>query len=444
MAENNKAYVSAIALLDTREILPKVVDIQNTIGLTDLMGAFGRYRPSTQTIFHNYVNKPLWVVGVSTGSVTGSGTATVVVDLTTGTSGNARLNDEVRFTDGSVGYVSAITPGSSDNVTFKSVDGGNLVHTTGQNIVFFANAVGESSISRSNQRRDLTKQYNLIQIFRETNIESDLNRMTTTEVSWDGKNYFYQKDLIEKYLKHKAEVNAACIQGKISVSVFTSATSAILDPQGGGNMQFCRGLDQYISSLGVDDAVDVLGVFDADDLGQFVDLMVAKKSDLDFMVAGSTAASRRWDDYWKGVNSSGVTSAMLNVDGKELNFNVQKVEYSNGTFQKMRLPILDHPELIAADIKKYLYFIPTGKVKAQSATDSAAGFENRIGMRYMKHPIANSQTNQGNDIWAEFHSGAASPVTPSGETANWVCNWLTYQAPEVLGAEQFGRLKVNS
>ena len=444
MAENNKSYVSGISLLDTREILPKVVDIQNTIGLTDVMGAFGRYKPTTQTIYHNYVNKPLWVVGVSTGTVTGSGTATVSGTLTSGTSGNARKGDMVRFLDGSVGYVSVLTPGATDAFTVVSVDGTNLTHVSGQNIVFFSNAVGESSSARDNQRRDLTKYYNLIQIFRESNEESDLNRMTTTEVEWDGVKKFYQKDLIEKFLKHKAEVNASFLQGKISNSQFTTSTSQLLDPVGGGIMQFTRGLDQYIASYGVSDQTDTLGTFDADDLAQFIDLMIAKKSDLNFIMAGSTSALQKWDDYWKGVNSSGVVSANLSVDGQELNMRVDKVTYGSAEIQKTRIPMFDHPEVVAADIKKNLYFIPTGKVKAQSATDGASAMENRIQCRYMKNPISHNQINQGNDIWAEFHSGAGSPVTPSGRTLNWTTDWVTYQGLEVLGAEQFGKLKVIS
>jgi hypothetical protein len=444
MAENNKSYVSGISLLDTRDILPKVVDIQNTIGLTDVMNAFGRYKPTTQTIYHNYVNKPLWVVGVSTGTITGSGGTAVSGALTAGTSGNARLGDMARFTDGSVGYVSALTPGASDSFTITSVDGTNLIHTTGQNIVFFSNAAGESGGARSNQRRDLTKYYNLIQIFSESNEESDLNRMTTTEVEWDGVNKFCQKDLIEKYLKLKAEVNAAFLQGKISPSQFTTSTSQLLDPVGGGIMQFTRGLDQYIASYGVSDQTDVLGTFDADDLAQFIDLMIAKKSDLNFMMAGSTSALQKWDDYWKGVNSSGVVSANLSVDGQELNLRVDKVTYGAAEIQKTRIPMFDHPEVVAADIKKNLYFIPTGKVKAQSSREGATAMENRIQVRYMKNPISHNQINQGNDIWAEYHSGAASPVTPSGRTRNWATDWVTYQGLEVLGAEQFGKLKVIS
>lgn len=441
MAENNKAYVSGISLLDTREILPKVVDIQNTIGLTDVMGVFGRYKPVTQTIFHNYVNKSLWVVGVSTGTITGSGTATVSGALTAGTSGNARLNDQVRFADGSVGYVSVLTPGASDAFEIKSVDGGNLVHTTGQNIYFFSNSVGESSTGRTNQRRDLTKYYQLIQIFRESNEESDLNRMTTTETEWDGKKFFYQKDLIEKWLKHKAEVNAAAWQSKISASQFTTSTSAITDPGGGGIMQFQRGIDQYISSYGSSRDTDVAGTCDLDDIAKFIDLAIAKKADLDFLVMGANAAMRPLSDHLKGLGSSGVTSAQLSVDGTEVSFKIEKFDYANANFQIMKLPILDHPELIASDIKKYMYFLPTGKVKAQSSQEGASVMENRLQMRYMKNPISHNQINKGNDIWAEFHSGAASPVTPSGRTLNWITDWVTYQAVEMLGAEHAGRMK---
>jgi hypothetical protein len=443
MAENNKSYVSAISLLDTREILPKVADIQNTVGITDVLGAFGRYQPADQGIVHSYTNKPLWVVGVSQGAVTGSGTAAVTATLTAGTSGNAREGDQVRFVDGSVGYVSDLTAGANDVIVVTSVDGTNLTHTTGQDIFFFSNAVGESGTSRDNQRRDLTKTYNLVQIFGETNIESDLNRMTTTEVTWDGKPYFYQKDLIEKYLKHKSEVNSSAIQSKISNSQFTTSASQLLDPVGGGIMQFQRGLDQYISSFGVSDQVDTLGTFDADDLGQFIDLMIAKKADLDFLVFGANPAVRKWDDYWKGVNSSGVVSAQLNVDGQELNFNVQKVEYSDAVFQKMRMPIMNHPELIATDIRKNLYFVPTGKVKAQASTTGEAVMQGQIQMRYLKHGIAHNQ-NQGNAIWAEYHSGAASPVTPSGERRNWITNWVTYQCIEIPAPQHFGKLKVIS
>lgn len=444
MAENNKAYVSAISLLDTREILDQVVDIQNVIGLTDFMGVLGRYKPVTQTIFHNYVNKPLWTVGVSTGAVTGSGTATVSCSLTTGTSGSARLKDMVRFEDGSVGYISAITPGSSDAITVTSVDGTNLTHTTGQNIYFFSNLAGESSAGRTNQRRDLTKYHQHIQIFEESNEESDLNRMTLTEVKWDGVNKFIQKDLIEKWLKHKTEVNAAAWQSKISAGVFTTSTSAILDPSSGGNMQSQRGIDQYLSAYGSTRSTDTLGTCDLDDIGKFIDLAIAKKAELKFLVVGSTAARRPLDDYLKGIGSSGVSSAQLNVDGREIDFEVEKVKYSNAIIQMARMPILDHPEVTASDIRKYLYFLNTGKVKAQSSKDGATIMENRIQMRYMKNPISHNQINQGNDIWAEYHSGAASPVTPSGRTRNWITDWVTYQAVEMLGAEHSGRMKTLS
>lgn len=445
MAESNKRYVSGISLLDTREILNKVVDIQNVIGLTDMFGALKRYTPVTQTIFHNYVNKPLWVVGVSTGTITGSGTATLTFDLTSGTSGYARKNDMVRLEDGTVGYISAITEGASDNITIKSTDGTNMTHSTGQSVYFFSNAVGESSAQRTNKRFDLTKYYQLIQIFREDNIESDLNQITLTEVEWDGDKRFCQKDLIEKWLKLKAEVNAAAWQSKISASQFTTTTSAIYDPSNTDNiMQFQRGIDQYISSYGVKRDADSLGTCDLDDVGKLIDLFIANKAELDFIMCGANKAMRPLSDHLKGLGSSGVTSAQLNVDGQEVNFNVEKFEYSDARFQKVPMPILNHPEVTAPDIKKYIYFLPTGKVKAQSSREGAAVSQSRIQMRYMKVPGIGNQMNQGNAIWGEFHSGAASPVTPSGTKMNWETFWQTYQAVEVLGAEHCGRMKTIS
>lgn len=442
MAQTTKSYVSAISLLDTNVILNKVIDIQNTPGLTDLNGALGRYTPVEQTVFHNYVNKPLWVVGVSQGTVTGSGSATISsITLTAGTSGYARKGDMVRFTDGTVGFVSGLTAGANDVIAVTSVDGTNINHTTGQSIYFFSNAVGESSTSRDSQKRDLTKYNQLVQIFGETNEESDLVKMTPTVLDFgNGNSSFAVKDLIEKYLKFKAEVNAAVIQSKISASVFTSTSGALADPVGGGTMQFQRGMDQYISSYGVSDQVDVLDTFDADDLGQFIDLMIAKKAELDFLVCGANPVMRKWDDYFKGVNSSGVYSAGLNVSGKEISFSVEKITYGNGTFQKMNMPIFDQPEIIAPDIKKNAYFLPTGKVKALDK-DGKSFVGERFRMRYMKTPLEGG-INQGNDIWSEWHSGAAAMVTPSGEKLNWVTNWRTYQALEMLGAQHAGKLKI--
>lgn len=436
MAATDKLYVSGISLLDTREILPQVVDIQNQVGLTDMMGVLGRYYETPQAIFHNYVNKPLWVpVTVDTVDA-GDSSASVTVTLTAGTSGNIRVNDVVRAPGGEVLYVHSIT-GSPNQLVLKTVDATNWNATAADVLYVFSNGVGEKSTARTNQRRDLTKYYNLIQIFREYDEQTDIAKMSEIEVEYQGKKYFYVKDYIEKFLKHKAEVNAAAFASKISASQFSTSSGALTDPQGGGTLQFQRGIDQYISSYGSTRTVDSTGTCDLDDVGKMIDLFIAKKAELSFLMFGANGAVRPLDNELKGLGSSTVTSSQLTVDGKEINFGVEKFEYSNAKFQKMNLPIMDNPDLMPADLRKYIYFIPTGKVKAQSE-DGKSFIGESIRMRYMPHQV---KTSKGNKIWAEWYDGALSPVVPVGSELVAKTHWATYQAVEVLGAEHFGRMK---
>jgi hypothetical protein len=143
-----KRYVSAITSLDQREINRSIIDIQNNYGLVDVMNAFGRYKPSKMAKVESFVNDPLWKKGEVTGTVTGDGTPTVVVTLTAATSGGRRLNDIVVFPDGKQGFISALTPGTTDAITVKSVDGTNLTVATGNALNFSSNVMGEQSIGR--------------------------------------------------------------------------------------------------------------------------------------------------------------------------------------------------------------------------------------------------------------------------------------------------------
>ena len=67
------------------------------------------------------------------------------------------------------------------------------------------------------------------------------------------------------------------------------------------------------------------------------------------------------------------------------------------------------------------------------------GAQDRIQIRYQKHGI---KSNKGNEIWAEWHTGALAPTGPTTDEAIWRTNWLTYQGLEVLGAQHFGKTRV--
>jgi hypothetical protein len=442
----DKAYVSAIALLDDRDINPAVLDIHNEAGLTDIMGAAGRYVPSKMTSYHNYVNEALFKSVVVTGTPTGSGTqaSPLVFTTTAGTYGFIRKTDLLKFKNGKVGYVTALTRNSGgDTVTVKPVaDNAVLAAVATDVVTIMSNAVGEASDALENRRTTLTKYMNLIQAFREVNEETDVQLMSAIMVEFKGQKRIHIKNLAEKYLYLKGSVNAALIGGQMSVNgsstaiEFGTSASTLVDPVGGGNVQTTRGLDEYIGLYGVDDTVASLGTFALSDLEDTITQFLAKKAPKSFIGLTPTKVQIKIDNTFKNLSGSGISSAKLELDGKkDLNFDVQSVTYGHFKFQFAEAPILDHQELFAnTNISKSIYWLPEGKVKTVENGD-----QNRIQIRYMKHGV---QNNKGNDIWAEWSTGAnAIGGTPTDKNI-WRTNWTTFQGLEVLGAQHFGRTKV--
>ena len=97
MAYSNYNYISLISLLLDDDINPKVVDIYNWEGFTDVMGLMGRYKESKQPVFHDYVNADIGVQVIAE-SVANSGTDTVTVTATALTSGITAENVLFMFT----------------------------------------------------------------------------------------------------------------------------------------------------------------------------------------------------------------------------------------------------------------------------------------------------------------------------------------------------------
>ena len=435
MADTLKRYVSAIEALDVRDITPDLIDIQNNYGLTDVMGAFGREKPATMYKTESFVDNPLWKAGV-VGSVTGSGTAAATVVLTAGTSGDRRVNDLVGFPDGKVGVVTTVTPGATDTLVITSVDGTNLTAAAADTLKFFSNVVGEKSKGRDSVFLGAQHMYQYLQIFRENHRTSDVQLLSKTEAPKEG--LWYYKEYWEKFLKLKAEVNAAHIAGRISVSNFASTTNAIYDPGNGGIIQTERGLHQYITSYGVNDTVAASGTFGLKTDGKdLIAKLVANKADNKYIMMGSTAALGPVDDELKGLGSSEVTSGRMMLDGKNIDFSVDSFKYQGFLFQKMLLPILNQPELFGGSIyAKGLYLIPQGNTRTIDR-DQVSTYQPRIQIRYKPQPASISK----NAIWGEFHGGMYSKVQPTSDVAEANVNWITAQAIEILGPQVFGFLQ---
>jgi hypothetical protein len=428
-ATTSKSLVTAIAFLDTRQILPGIVDVANEAGFDDLMMLTKSYKKTDQPNYHHFVNEDLFQVLVfDAGGVSGSGTTELTVTLTT--TGFARRDNLVKFEDGKVGYInSAITVGSSkDSFTIKSVDGTNLTAVAGDSIAIIGLVGGEKSNSVQNLNYGQTKYFNLIQTMKDLTKITDIQKGSTVEVG--GGNYMYIQ-AVNQAQAFKTQISAALVAGRKSVNEYGTASPTLTD-QNGNSMQTTGGFDQEVTTYGVNDAVATPDVVVSADLDDLCDRLLAVKGYNNYMNLCPDKPWRKYDDYFKNLNSSGVTSAQLNVNGKDFDFNVSNWTKGKFTFQFGSMPIGDHPQIFnftgSSSIGKNIYGVPTSKVKTQGG-----GMENRVGVRYIPNQAASK--GRGTEIIQELYTGGLAPNPTSAEQVCQV-DWTTHQGLECLGTRQ--------
>jgi len=441
----SKSYVSAFTAVDTRELDPKVTDITNEARFINTLFRAGRALPVTQWFYRTWVNEQLFKQGDTTGAtVTGSGTASVTTAFTVATSGMVRKNDLVQFaTSQKIAHVQNVTTASSiDTVVLKSVDGTNITHTAGEKIIIFGRAVGEKSTYGSNLRFGNTSYINKVQIVDEVSDITDVQNAATVEWSYNGSNKYIVKDHLEKKLRLERMLDAIFIKSEMSATSHEDSSPSLTDPVNSGSVQTTRGVDKYINSYGILDQVASLGTWAITDLDDAQDQLIAARSPEKYTVLAGDAVLRKIFTYLKGLGSSGVVSAFLNVDGKDLDYTVQKLDHGKFSYQFVSMNVLDDPDLFGGSIEqKSAYFLPMDlKVKAhESAMSASGGSRPAIQTRYIK-----SQTKFGNEMVSEVHSGALSPVNPNGDDMIWKTRWITAQGLECLGVQHFLRHRVLS
>lgn len=446
----NKSYVSALdPLLDTREINRLITDIYNEDELTDILSFADRKMPSIQPFYSTYVDESLFKLGDTTGaSTSGSGTTQVTTKFTAATSGSTRPNDLIMCLDGNTGWVFSVSTTSGiDTIVMKSVSGGVLTVTDGDQLSIYSMAVGENSASPVNIRYGLTRYFNKLQTFRETSKITDIQNASTVEVNFNGQNKWFYKDQWEKTVKLKGNINAAFWGGNMSNTSYADTNPFLVDQvtgpsatanNGGGSgaVQTTRGVNQYINLYGNSLVNGTSGTYQQTNLNNALDVLISVRSPKDYLVVGSSKALRTTDTYFKSLGSSGVNSVRLVVDGNEMDLTVNKVTYGGFTLNFMLMPILDHPTLFSqTDMSKSLYFLHyNNKVKVEGGGSDAA-----IRVRYFP-----KQSIYGNDLINEIHGGAYSPVNPNGSALNVQVDWATTQGLEVLAAQHLLRQKVTA
>ena len=447
-----KSFVSAIDFLDQRDIDPNIYDQSRDRAFTDIMKIVNRTKPAKMFFYNNFVNNDVYEVAtVATGGIT-TGAPTVVFNITGGSYLFPRVGDLIKTSNtsnvGKQGLVTIVdtttTPGTAI-VTAKSVDGSNLTVVAGDKVQFGSNAFPEQSGAPSNRRYGLTKYYNNIQIFREVDEISDVQKVAKIEVNVGGDYHILPYQTVQKVIKLNGDISVQMLAGTASTTGFTNASPFLTTPgltgANGLPVQTTGGLDWYVTNYGIVDSASTLGTFGFVELDEIIDNFIANKAPTDMMVFMGSRAYRLISKFLKQLGSSSVDSRRLNVDGKSFDFNVEHLSYGGYEFDFVHVPIFDHPQLfsatLVADVNGSMYFVPKDQV---DTVDN--GRQPRMQIRYTPTPFMGSAANKSsNGMITEWRTGALAEI-PTSSTMQLHTDWETAQGLECLAVKHFQKYRV--
>lgn len=437
----DKKFVSGLSdFLDTREINKNVTDVQNNDFFSDILW-FGNYKKvieTGQSIYHTFINESVVQKVVASSTISNSGTAAVTVQLTAATSGYIQVQDLVILPTGArTGIVYSVSTSSGvDTIVIRTVDGGNIAVTSADSLAIYSNAYGEQSGAPSNVRYGLTRRFNKWQIFRKTSLITDVQKAATLEVEFEGQPYYTFKDLIDKKISLKINVNAAMIGGDMSNTTFSDQSPYLTDQNtasggGGGAVQTTRGVNKYIEAYGTTLNPGTTISFGA--IEDAHDNLIAKRAAMqEFYLIGSKKSRRGYDQFLKNLGSSGVNSVRLNADaasGSMLNFMAEEFEYGGFNHFMITMPMLDDPTLFASTVvAKSIFWVP----KDTMVPIYGGGQEPGVRVRYIPH---GSPFGSYDALIGETHNGALNPVNPTGSVLKSETSYFTKQGFEWLNPE---------
>lgn len=441
-----KSYVSAIDFLDQRDIDPNIYDQARDRAFTDIMKIVNRTKPATMFNYHNFVNADVYEVGTIS-AVSSTGLATITFTINTAST-FPRVGDLVKTSNpnniGKQGRVQNVTFGSGTATLRVTSVGGNaspLFATVGDEVQFGSNAQAEKSTAPINRRYGLTKYFNLIQIFREVDDITDVQKVAKIEVEVNGDYHILPYQILEKAIKMKGDISVQMLAGTQSSTLFNDANPFLSDPTSNLPVQTTGGLDWYVTTYGISDQAAVLGTFGFTELDEIIDNFIANKAPSDQMVFMGSLSYRIISKFLKQLGSSSVDSRRLNVDGKSFDWNVEHLSYGGFEFDFVHIPLFDHPQLfsstLVADINGSAYFVPKDQV---DTVDN--GRQPRIQIRYTPTPFIGSAPNtSATGMIREWRTGALAEVPTSSEMVLHT-DWETAQGLECIAVKHFQKFRI--
>lgn len=424
----DKKYVSSINFLDQREILNKVLDITNEeASFLDIMELTGRSNPTSVPTYHHFVNEELYVVGTAS-AVTGSPAAQLTATIDATAAAYVNQGELVMFPDRKVGYV---VSKSGSNIVIKNVEAGNLTLAANDKISFFSNASAEGSLSPDSKRWGVTKYYNQVQTFKGKFEVTDIQKTSKVEVEFQGKPFYMYKGQHESLMKFRGDISAALMFGRMSTTQFSDANPALVDSEG-LPVQTTAGLDQYVTSYGINHSLLTSGTLSLADVQSLTQKLNAERCPSEYFLFVGTTQNIAWDNFFNALGNGAIVSQAARFDvGKKIDLGIDSVKIYGRTYHKKYLPILDHKNIVAftggPNFKDSAYGAPATKQKTVDGQ-----MLDRLSVRYM--------ANDGTDLrYREITLGGLAPI-PTNERSVLELHYQSTQGLEVLGANNFFKL----
>lgn len=427
----NSNYISSLSFLQHsfvqgREILSSVLDVQNEEdSFLDVMQALGKLKPTSQPVYHAFVNEALYKDNEITISEAGSGTGKQS-DIACSALGNARVGDLMMGASGEVYLLTKVD--ATDGITFVPVDGAGTAsdyNASGDKFKVFSNAQGEGSGVPDPIKYGLTKQSNRVQIFKNKYRISDIAKASKVTVEYKGKPYFMYKGAYEALQRFRGDISNALMFGKGSGDFYAGATVGDMNI-GGNAVQTTNGLKEELKAGGIlnsgtpyDHGTNVLTTLET-----LTSALNKARAPKDYWMWVGTAANIAIDNALNGLSGSVLTGARFNVDGREIDLGIDKFSIYGRTFNKKQLAILDHNELgDTVTGSGEIYLVPTGQVKVAGG----GGSQDYLQVRYLE--------GDGNNFsFRETLTGGLAP-TPTSADAILDVNYQAIMGLEVLGKE---------
>lgn len=468
-----KSYISSINFLDQRDILNEVFDVTaEDSTILDIMELTGKMIVTDVPLYNAFVDDYLFQVATvasvdatRNGSVADSPKGTVnasnllltlnaQTDLTNSSNTTYNLplvNELVMLPNKQIGRVTSSggsgtgTGGattSASQIIVEPINTTDVLNTgatlaAGNPLIFFSDAQGEGDPDPQGRRPRFYRTANTVQIFKTANSVTDLQKVSTIEVQYGGKNYVMYKLQHDTLRQHRMKIAYQLLVGK---------TAQYSDVNTGNTVYMTQGLRQYIQNG--DGTTYTVGGVSVPLSGAVVTqakvraMMRAldkRQAPKEYMGWFGGALRADFHELAQGLNAFNNGGIVYNQFGdgdakqRALDLGIDSLRIYNRTLHLKTVDAYDHPNLFGLNSTAAQqaqgggwdgegYFIPSGKIK----TDEGGQTWDYLTVRYM--------AGDGTDL--RYLEAVTGKLAPNGATDGTAVLRFSYES--VMGLQAIG------